>query len=60
MPLYEYECGKCHHKIEKIKKFNEQNKLEKCPKCKIKMNINISKNTFILGKGAWCKNNYQS
>ena len=32
MPLYEYECRKCKHRFEKIKKFSDAPE-KKCPKC---------------------------
>ena len=32
MPLYEYECGKCAHRFEKIQKFSDP-PVESCPKC---------------------------
>jgi putative FmdB family regulatory protein len=32
MPLYEYECKKCHHRFEKIQKFSDRH-VKKCPKC---------------------------
>ena len=32
MPIYEYECGKCGHRFEKIQKFSDP-PLETCPKC---------------------------
>jgi putative FmdB family regulatory protein len=32
MPLYEYECKKCHHRFEKIRKFSDPH-LKKCPEC---------------------------
>jgi putative FmdB family regulatory protein len=32
MPLYEYECKKCHHRFEKIQKFSDPH-VKKCPKC---------------------------
>ena len=32
MPLYEYECAKCHKKIEKIQKVGDQSP-QKCPCC---------------------------
>jgi putative FmdB family regulatory protein len=32
MPLYEYECDKCGHRFEKIRKFSDP-PLEVCPKC---------------------------
>ena len=32
MPLYEYECKKCHHRFEKIQKFSDPH-MRKCPDC---------------------------
>ena len=32
MPLYEYECKKCHHRFEKIQKFSDPH-VRKCPEC---------------------------
>jgi len=32
MPIYEYECKKCHHRFEKIQKFSDP-LVKKCPKC---------------------------
>jgi len=32
MPLYEYECKKCHHRFERIVKFSDR-PLKKCPEC---------------------------
>ena len=32
MPLYEYECKKCHHRFEKIQKFSDR-MVRKCPDC---------------------------
>src|ERR1700726_5227111 len=32
MPLYEYECKKCHHRFEKIQKFSDR-MVKKCPQC---------------------------
>jgi putative FmdB family regulatory protein len=32
MPLYEYECKKCHHRFEKIQSFAAKH-TKKCPKC---------------------------
>jgi putative FmdB family regulatory protein len=33
MPLYEYECKKCHHRFERMQKFSDPH-VKKCPKCK--------------------------
>ena len=32
MPLYEYQCKKCHHRFEKIQKFSDR-MVKKCPDC---------------------------
>jgi putative FmdB family regulatory protein len=32
MPLYEYECNKCHHLFERIQKFSDP-MVKKCPEC---------------------------
>jgi len=32
MPLYEYECRKCHHRFERIVKFSDR-PIKKCPEC---------------------------
>ncbi|HEU4403345.1 MAG TPA: zinc ribbon domain-containing protein [Candidatus Polarisedimenticolia bacterium] len=33
MPLYEYECRKCHHRFERIQQYSEP-LVTRCPKCK--------------------------
>ena len=32
MPIYEYECSKCHHQLEMIQKFSDPPALH-CPEC---------------------------
>ncbi|HXZ32188.1 MAG TPA: zinc ribbon domain-containing protein [Terriglobales bacterium] len=32
MPLYEYQCKKCHHRFERIQKFSDP-EVKKCPDC---------------------------
>ena len=32
MPLYEYECKKCHHRFERIQRFSDPH-VKKCPEC---------------------------
>ncbi len=32
MPLYEYQCKKCHHRFERIVKFSDP-LMKKCPDC---------------------------
>ncbi len=33
MPLYEYECRRCHHRFERIQKYSDP-LARKCPSCK--------------------------
>ncbi|MCZ6696097.1 MAG: zinc ribbon domain-containing protein [Acidobacteria bacterium] len=33
MPLYEYECRRCHHRFERIQKFSDP-PARRCPSCK--------------------------
>jgi putative FmdB family regulatory protein len=33
VPLYEYECRKCHHRFEEIRKLSDP-PVRRCPKCK--------------------------
>jgi putative FmdB family regulatory protein len=33
VPLYEYECRKCHHRFERIQQFSDK-PVRRCPKCK--------------------------
>jgi len=33
VPLYEYECGKCRHRFERIQKYSDP-LVRKCPSCK--------------------------
>jgi|SRR5208337_2237277 len=32
MPLYEYQCKKCHHRFERIQKFSDPH-VKRCPEC---------------------------
>ena len=32
MPIYEYQCKKCHHRFERIQKFSDP-QVKKCPEC---------------------------
>lgn len=32
MPIYEYECKKCHHRFERIQKFSDP-QVKSCPNC---------------------------
>jgi putative FmdB family regulatory protein len=32
MPIYEYQCKRCHHRFERIQKFADRH-VKKCPEC---------------------------
>jgi len=32
VPIYEYECGKCHHRFEKLQRFSDP-PADACPEC---------------------------
>jgi putative FmdB family regulatory protein len=32
MPIYEYQCKRCHHRFERIQKFTDPH-VKKCPEC---------------------------
>jgi|SRR6516162_3489644 len=32
MPIYEYQCKRCHHRFERIQKFSDPH-IKKCPEC---------------------------
>jgi putative FmdB family regulatory protein len=32
MPIYEYQCKRCHHRFERIQKFSDPH-VKKCPQC---------------------------
>jgi putative FmdB family regulatory protein len=41
MPLYEYECTKCHHRFERIQKFSDPH-VKSCPNCAGKVQMVVS------------------
>ena len=41
MPLYEYECQKCHHRFERLQQFSDP-QVTKCPKCGAALELLIS------------------
>jgi putative FmdB family regulatory protein len=59
MPLYEYECQKCHKKTEYIQKFSDAPK-KKCEHCGGKLEKLISAAGFVLKGGGWYKDLYAS
>jgi len=53
MPIYEYQCGECGHRLEALQKMSEQ-PLQDCPACtKPALNKLISAAGFRLSGAGW-------
>lgn len=59
MPLYEYECGECHRRTEKIQKFSDP-ELTVCPHCGGPLHRTITAPAFQFAGGGWYKDLYSS
>jgi len=59
MPIYEYECTNCGHRIEVMQKFSDP-PIEECEKCHGKMRKLISLCTFHLKGTGWYVTDYGS
>ncbi len=59
MPVYEYECIKCGHRIEVMQKFSDP-PIEECELCHGKMKKIISQCTFHLKGTGWYVTDYGS
>jgi len=60
MPLYEYECGVCHRRTEKIQKFSAE-PLTTCPHCGAEaLERTITAPSFQFAGGGWYKDLYSS
>ncbi|HSW70557.1 MAG TPA: zinc ribbon domain-containing protein, partial [Gammaproteobacteria bacterium] len=58
MPIYEYQCGACGHKLESIQKVSER-PLKTCPSChKNQLQKLISATGFQLKGGGWYATDY--
>ncbi|NIN72840.1 MAG: zinc ribbon domain-containing protein [Gemmatimonadetes bacterium] len=51
MPTYEYQCGKCGHRFEKIQKISDSSRVE-CPRCENIAERLISGGAGLLFKGS--------
>lgn len=59
MPIYEYECGKCGHRLEAIQKFSDE-PLTDCPECKKPaLERLISPAAFHLKGTGWYKTDFR-
>ena len=60
MPIYEYECLSCGHRLEAIQKFSDD-PLKDCPNCqKPELKKLISAAAFRLKGGGWYETDFKS
>lgn len=57
MPIYEYECQKCHEVCEALQKFSDP-PLSQCPHCGGKVHKMMSLNAFQLKGSGWYVTDY--
>ena|SRR5437868_8255652 len=57
MPLYEYECQKCHHRFERLQQFSDR-QITKCPKCKGRVEQVISAPAVQFKGSGWYVTDY--
>jgi len=60
MPIYEYQCNSCGHKLEALQKISDK-PLKDCPKCeKAELNKLISAASFRLKGGGWYETDFKT
>ena len=60
MPIYEYQCQACGHRLEALQKVSDK-PLKKCPECgKPKLQKLISAPSFRLKGGGWYETDFKS
>ncbi|MBL4581651.1 MAG: zinc ribbon domain-containing protein [Gammaproteobacteria bacterium] len=60
MPIYEYQCTKCEHKLEALQKMSEKALLD-CPACgKPSLDKLISAVSFRLKGGGWYETDFKT
>lgn len=60
MPIYEYECKQCGHRLEMIQKFNEA-PLTRCPECgKNTLQKCVSLPSFQLKGSGWYETDFKN
>jgi putative FmdB family regulatory protein len=57
MPMYEYECDRCAHRFEIIRKFSDP-PIEKCPKCGGTVHKLVSSPAFQFKGSGWYVTDY--
>ncbi len=59
MPIYEYQCRRCHDVTEAIQGFRDS-PLRKCPACGGKLEKMMSPGAFVLKGSGWYATDYAS
>ncbi|MDA0977592.1 MAG: zinc ribbon domain-containing protein [Proteobacteria bacterium] len=60
MPIYEYECEACHHRLEKLQKISDE-PLKVCPSCsKPSLNKLVSAAAFRLKGSGWYETDFKT
>jgi putative FmdB family regulatory protein len=60
MPIYEYQCQKCHHHLEALQKFSDK-PLRECPECgKHTLLRLVSAPMFRLAGSGWYETDFKS
>lgn len=57
MPLYEYQCKKCGHRFERIRKFSDK-PVKKCPECGGRVEQTISAPAVQFKGSGWYVTDY--
>ncbi len=60
MPIYEYQCEVCEHKLEKLQKFSDE-RLKVCPACNgSSLTKLVSAAAFRLKGGGWYETDFKT
>jgi putative FmdB family regulatory protein len=60
MPIYEYQCEACGHKLEKIQKISDE-PLKECPSCdELKLKKLVSAAAFRLKGAGWYETDFKT
>ena len=60
MPIYEYQCEACDHKMEKLQKLSDE-PLKLCPMCnELRLNKLVSAAAFRLKGGGWYETDFKT
>lgn len=59
MPMYEYQCRKCKHRFERIRKFSDR-ALKTCPECGGRLEQLVSASSVRFKGSGWYATDYGS